>query len=188
MIGGIMLTAEMATASQISRETEATIGEREFESFYRTTSRSLWSYLYKLTGDGSRSEDILQRAYIQFLRRADRGRSEEERHSFLYRIATNMVYDEWREEKRRASLPAEVEARPASAGAEGRHDVRSAFSRLDERERVLLWLAHVEGESHRQIAGLLGLKEKSVKVLLYRARRKFAEVLERLGIGPEALS
>jgi hypothetical protein len=39
---------------------------------------------------------------------------------------------------------------------------------------MLLWLAHVEGSEHREIAEALGLKAASVPVLLFRARRKLA--------------
>jgi DNA-directed RNA polymerase specialized sigma24 family protein len=46
-------------------------------------------------------------------------------------------------------------------------------------------LPHVEGMDHREIAAAAGLKEKSVRVLLFRARKALAAVLERAGLGPE---
>ena len=42
---------------------------------------------------------------------------------------------------------------------------------------MLLWLAYAQGESHRDIADTLGLKTGSIKLLLFRARRKLADVL-----------
>jgi RNA polymerase sigma-70 factor (ECF subfamily) len=48
-------------------------------------------------------------------------------------------------------------------------------------ERSLLWLAYVEGSEHREIAAALGLKQKSIRVLLFRARQKFAQILKRRG-------
>jgi RNA polymerase sigma-70 factor (ECF subfamily) len=45
------------------------------------------------------------------------------------------------------------------------------------RDRQLLWLAHAEGYSHREIAEVTGLAAGSVRLLLFRARRKMARVL-----------
>jgi DNA-directed RNA polymerase specialized sigma24 family protein len=55
------------------------------------------------------------------------------------------------------------------------------FRALTPRNRVLLWLAYVEGSAHREIAAALGLKASSVPVLLFRARRKLARLLKSKG-------
>ena len=49
------------------------------------------------------------------------------------------------------------------------------------RDRSLLWLAYVEGCSHREIAEVMGIKPASVKVLLSRARERLAPMLQRGG-------
>jgi len=59
---------------------------------------------------------------------------------------------------------------------------------LKPRERALLWLAYAEGMDHREIGRALGLSRGSIKVLLFRARRRLGGVLDRMGIGPEVLS
>jgi RNA polymerase sigma-70 factor (ECF subfamily) len=58
-----------------------------------------------------------------------------------------------------------------------RLDVGRLFRRLRPLDRQLLWLAHVEGEDHRSIAAALGLRERSIRVLLSRARHKLAALL-----------
>ena len=45
------------------------------------------------------------------------------------------------------------------------------------RERQLLWLAYAEGYSHREIAEITGLASASIRLLLFRARRKIARLL-----------
>ena len=59
------------------------------------------------------------------------------------------------------------------------------FGELKPRERALLWLAHVEEADHDEIGEALGLKSKSVRVLLFRARKKLAEILKKHGMAPE---
>ncbi len=45
------------------------------------------------------------------------------------------------------------------------------------RDRQLLWLAHAEDYSHREIAEITGLGTASIRLLLFRARRKIARLL-----------
>jgi len=54
-----------------------------------------------------------------------------------------------------------------------------AMARLRPRERQLLWLAHAEGYSHREIAEITGLGAASIRLLLFRARRKIARLLRQ---------
>ena len=57
-------------------------------------------------------------------------------------------------------------------------ELSQVFSRLNERERMLLWLAYVEGYDHDQIAYIANIRKLSVKVLLFRARRRLAQLIE----------
>ena len=75
----------------------------------------------------------------------------------------------------------------ASDGADLRHDMSRVFEELKPRERALLWLAHVEESDHEEIAEALGLKAKSIRVLLFRARKRLGELLTKRGLGPEVL-
>ncbi len=52
-----------------------------------------------------------------------------------------------------------------------------AMARMKPRERQLLWLAHAEGYSHQEIAEITGLASASIRLLLFRARRKIARLL-----------
>lgn len=64
-------------------------------------------------------------------------------------------------------------------------DLQRALGEIKERDQQLLWFAYVEGMSHREIAGIIGVNEKSVRVLLLRARERMAKVLADHGIGRE---
>lgn len=59
---------------------------------------------------------------------------------------------------------------------------------LSHRDQQLLWLAYVEGFSHREIGTLIDVNEKSVRVLLLRARERMAKVLADHGVGREVIS
>jgi RNA polymerase sigma-70 factor, ECF subfamily len=99
------------------------------------------------------------------------------------RIATNVARDARRRSLVRApfSLPAShIEGVPSTnegAAPERTADFTRAMSRLKPRERAMLWLAYAEGASHREIAGVLGLRPASLKAMLFRARRRLAVLL-----------
>ena len=58
-------------------------------------------------------------------------------------------------------------------------DMAKALRCLEPREQALLWLAHVAGFEHEEIAPMLGVGEASVRVLLFRARQRLASVLRQ---------
>jgi RNA polymerase sigma-70 factor (ECF subfamily) len=64
--------------------------------------------------------------------------------------------------------------------------VSREFAALKPRERALLWLAYVEGESHEDIAHALGLSRGSIKVLLSRARGRLRDQLVARGLTARA--
>jgi RNA polymerase sigma-70 factor (ECF subfamily) len=156
--------------------------EEAFHAFYDRTARLLRAYLSRVTGDAQLADDLLQDTYYRFLRARSDYESEAHRRNALFRIASNLVRDNYR--RRRSALPtvqtADEGALPdAKDGArtEQSTDVRRALARLRPRDRELLWLAYAQGSSHREIADSLGLKVGSVKLLLFRARRRLAGLL-----------
>jgi RNA polymerase sigma-70 factor (ECF subfamily) len=159
--------------------------EDSFRAFYDRTARGLWAYLARLTGDRQLAEDLLQETFYRFLRAAATYDNETHRRNSLYHIATNLARDARRRSMARAaSVPAgdDIERVPSRQGAgatERMADFNRAMSRLKPRERAMLWLAYAEGASHREIADVLGLRPTSLKPLLFRARRKLAELLGR---------
>ncbi len=164
--------------------------EPAFEAFHRKTSRLLWSRLYRLTGNAAKADDVSQKAYIQFIRTADAGRSEPELRAYLYKLATRIAVDEWRREERGRSprwLPFVSSGRSAEDAAQMRGGVEKALGGLSVRDRAILWMAYVDGASHQEIAEAVGVGAASVKVILFRARKRMAEALASLGIGPEVL-
>lgn len=163
--------------------------DHAFRAFYATTARGLWAYLMGACRDRALADDILQESFLRLLRATHFvPENEEHRRRYLYRIAGNLLHDHARSPQRREDPIAAIElSAPATAGPghDGlRADMARAFAELGERERQMLWLAHVEGYSHDEIAAAMDIKTKSVRVLLFRARQKLAGVLRSAGLGP----
>jgi RNA polymerase sigma-70 factor (ECF subfamily) len=154
-----------------------------FSGMYERTARPLWVFLWRRTGDAQLADDLLQETYYRFLKMPNVFESEAHRKNYLYRIATNLAHDMHRAHVPQTSIPDEREPGHPASGAcdieqsERRADLNRAMAQLKPRQRDALWLAYAEGASHQEIAMALGLKASSVKLLLFRARRKLAILL-----------
>ncbi|WP_263365721.1 RNA polymerase sigma factor [Edaphobacter bradus] len=151
-----------------------------FALFYERSARPLWAYLARVSGDHALADDLMQESYVRFLcaSRPDDGEVASRR--YLFRIATNLLRDHWRRPASTSidDLPEELFASHDTTG----HIVSSsilgpALARMRPRDRQLLWLAHAEGYSHREIAEVTGLGIASIRLLLFRARRRIAQLL-----------
>lgn len=178
-----MTLSTVARLQAKAREADETLemDEDTFRAFYERTARPLWIYLLRMTGDAHVADDLLQDTYYRFLRVGATYDSDAHRRNYLYRIATNLVRDAHR--RRRIDYVAlEAHEQSTCTGdftrpSDARTDVSRAMAKLKPRERELLWLAYAEGSSHAEIASALGLKTGSIKLLLFRARRRLAGLL-----------
>ncbi len=161
---------------------ESPMDEETFRRFYDRTARGVWAYLSRMTGDRQLADDLLQETYYRFYRRGASYESESHRRNTLYLIATNIARDAGRSRRRAEIVPLpesdELQANDRTALRAERHtDLARAMKELKPLQREMIWLAYIHGASHNEIASILGLKAASIKLLLFRARRKLAELL-----------
>ena len=169
----------MAADAEMGRAEE--LGPEQFEEFYAATRRALRSYVCRVASNETIADDILQESYIRLLSAPPM--QEAQRKSYLYRVATNLIMDYRRAESRRRHWwqQSATPEQATDARLDLTSDMHHLFVRISIQERSLLWLAYVEGAEHREIAEILNLKAKSVKVLLHRARRRMESILRKHG-------
>jgi len=178
---------ETALSSPMIARSER-LTEVEFERFYEQTITGLWRYVHQLVGDTDLAKDIVQTAFIRFWEHPPHREHEQNLKAYLYRIATNLAYDEFRKQKRRRRLlerlrrASRIKTEPSSYPNE---PLYRALKRLSPRDRALLWLAYFEGYTYEEMASILNLKTKSLGVLLYRARKRFEQCLRQCGYHPK---
>ena len=159
--------------------------EAAFQDFYARTARRVRAYLIRSLEDPPLADDLLQEAYLRFLRSGLQTDDEDHRRAYLFRIATNLIRDHFRRQRTEYEMPPDF---PGDSGqhntVDQRSDIGMAMNALAPRDRQMLWLAYVEGSSHQEIAKVLGLKTSSLKSMLSRARHRIAERLRVLGLQP----
>jgi RNA polymerase sigma-70 factor (ECF subfamily) len=155
-----------------------------FAAFYSRSARSLWAYLARVSADPTLADDLMQESFVRFLcaSRPEFSPADGEvaARRYLFRIATNLLRDHWRR-----PVSSSIEEIPeeffAAADRSGQADSQAvlgpALAQMRPRDRQLMWLAHAEGYSHREIAQITGLASASIRLLLFRARRKIARIL-----------
>ncbi|MFN3485433.1 MAG: RNA polymerase sigma factor [Planctomycetota bacterium] len=152
------------------------------EELYRLYERPLFSYLYRLSGNRTRAEDLLQETFLRVWRSAARYTPSAKVSTYLFHIAHNLFANE-AARLRPASLPAppdpETRSDPA-ADLERRNThsaVLQALRTLPEGERACLLLSEYQGLSYSEIAEILDIPVGTVKSRIFNALRRLRDIL-----------
>ena len=164
-----MAELEGSSAREAAAEQAFHMDEQSFRVFCEKTSRPLWSYLLRISGNAALAEDLMQESYYRFLRADLKLDDEAYQKNYLFRIATNLTRDHWRRQPRKDALAAVPGWKMrADERVQQSSDLGRMLDQLKPREREILWLAYVEGSSHKEIAKALGLRAGSIRLLLFR--------------------
>ncbi|MBN2430699.1 MAG: sigma-70 family RNA polymerase sigma factor [Acidobacteria bacterium] len=163
-----------------------TMNEQDFTELYQRTAGQLRSFLLGMGVGAALADDLLQETFVRFLTASPPPMDEQQRKSYLFRIAHNLAINHFRarrREERHLSFRTEENQNPPDRTL--RLDMQRLFAHLPARERALLWLCHVEHYSHAEVAAMVGVNSASVRVLLFRIRQKFARMIRQSGIMEE---
>ncbi len=187
-LGREMAAEPIAAAGLLgASDSSTTMDEQAFQACYRRTAGPLRGYVVRVMGSVSHADDIVQESYLRLLRMKRPTDDPAAQRALLIRIASNLMIDHWRRTRRdRPESDAPPERGTVGPDVGLRVDVARVFETLRPEQRQLVWLAYVEGASHREIGTALGLRERSVRVLLHRAKKKLAGLFREAGLRPKA--
>jgi RNA polymerase sigma-70 factor (ECF subfamily) len=144
---------------------------------------------YRVTGNATDAEDVLQTVFLRLSRRADDdGLNADAAGGYLHRSAVNAALDVVRSRQRAGWVPLEAAGEPADAGlgvdpererlsADLRRQLRLALARLSPRAAEMFALRYFEGLGNSEIAALLDVSQGVVAVLLHRTRARLRKEL-----------
>lgn len=155
-------------------------GRKELVSYlYDRYRQALYAFLFRLSGNPSLAEDLVQETFLRALEKVPRGAGDHPR-AWIFRVARNLLYDHLRRARRREEVPLEKVRAEESAGSAWEPPdstgVEKALRRLPPKYREILLLREVEGMSYEEISRTMGLSLSHVRVLLHRARRALASL------------
>lgn len=161
-----------------------------FDELVETHRGNVYGVALRVVSDPELAADVVQETFIRAWRGLARFRGDSSIGTWLHRIAVNTALTARARAARTTSQSLdtldEVIARPTPDGdPELRGDVldlrgrlEGALASLPSGQRDVVILKDVEGWSHAEIAGHLGISESAAKVRLHRAHRRLARILE----------
>jgi RNA polymerase sigma-70 factor (ECF subfamily) len=164
----------------------------DLDAVYRAHAADVSRWLRQLSRHDDVS-DLLHEVFVVAQRRRDEFRGDASVRTWLYAIATRVVWSFRRKQRLRRLLflepkrdeepPELVEPSTPYSTIVARHAagrVNRVLDRLSERDRTLIVLFELEGLSAREIQTILGLTPNGVWVGLHRARRRFKQIFVTL--------
>ncbi len=172
---------------------------RAFEALVDIYKDKIYTYVLRMLRDPAEAEDVAQDAFLRAYQSLPKFRGASSFQTWLYRIASNLVIDSVRRQKRRQnggmSLDAPMDtdegqmARELADERRGpeelaesaalQEQVTEAIAQISPRLRTVLVLYDIEGMSYQEIADILGCPLGTVKSRLFNARAQLREVLEQ---------
>ncbi|MCU0815302.1 MAG: RNA polymerase sigma factor [Cypionkella sp.] len=145
------------------------------------------SYAWRVLGERAEAEDVAQEAMLRLWRQAPLWRAGEASvTTWLYRVATNLATDRFRQRRRRQATPLEAGPEPEDGQpgalavlmeADRMAALQAALAALPERQRQAVVLRHIEGLSNPEIADILAVGVEAVESLTARGKRALAAAL-----------
>ena len=162
--------------------------DREFETRLRETSTLAFRVAFSVLRHQQDAEDVAQESFAKAFRSFRRLRDRDRFRAWLVRMTWRTALDRQRANRRRGAreLPADMpDLAGASDASPGRHSLQARISELwpaiddlPEKLRIVVILASIEGHDVREVAGLLGIPEGTVKSRLFLARQRLKEALQ----------
>lgn len=159
-------------------------------------SRKVFLLAYRLTGNETDAEDVVQETFLRVYRNLHQFDEKAVFTSWLYRIASNYAVDLLRVRKGRGtvSLSADETGESLSdrlasgtpgpdriaVSSEVQTRIAQAMNLLTPHERTAFTLRHFEGHTIEEIGGTLKLGASATKQVIFRAVQKMRRALEPL--------
>ena len=157
----------------------------DLEQLFREHHGLVFRTAYRITGNASDAEDVLQTVFLRLAGRDPSAPPLQNSEHYLRRAAVNAALDVVR--SRHAQDTALVtdlqQADPTQGDRRELQDcLRRALARLSPEAAEVFTLRFLEGHSNREIAQMLGMSQVRVAVTVYRARQRLQkEIRSYLG-------
>lgn len=155
--------------------------EKARKELYMRYAGSLYALCLRYVGDRELARDLMHDGIIKVFDTIGKYRPEGSLKSWVSRVTVNLVIDHIRKSRnfQTVSLEEKQERLPEPEKEEMRlvpkEELMKMVTRLPETKRVIFNLFCVEGYSHKDIATMLEIKEKTSSSLLFKARMQLAD-------------
>lgn len=163
-----------------------------FALLYDTYGARIFNVVYRIVGDASESEDVVQEVFLKVLRNIANFNRQSSLYTWLYRIAANAAVDArkrfgpqrmmsiFKTDGEAFDLPSQADAPEAAPQRKEMADIlRDAMDQLSDDHRTILVLREFDNLSYNEIADVLDCSKGTVESRLFRARNRLREKMEK---------
>lgn len=154
--------------------------QRAFSMLYERHTTQLYRLALRLTaGDAAAAADIVHDAWVAAVPRLTEFQWRSSLGTWLSGFVVNMARARFREERRDVDIDDHMLATDDSelTGVFARVDIERALAALPSGYRAVLVLHDVQGHTHDEVAGMLGISAGGSKSQLSRARAAMRRLL-----------
>ena len=158
----------------------------DLESAYQAHHAMVYRTAYRVTGNPSDAEDVLQTVFLRLMKREPGSAPLEQPEGYMRRAAVNASIDLLRERQRTGQFTAleSLAANPVCTELnELRTALRRAVAKLDPRQAEMVALRFFEGHTNKEISQMFGISQILVAVTLHRAKGKLQKELAAFSQG-----
>ncbi len=149
-------------------------GDAEYLTIlYSDIKRDIFIFAYSIIGDYYLAEDVMQDTFIQIQTKAYTYQKGTNAKAWILTITRNLSFKALKQYKKEVSLEVTGEI-PADYvnKIDSTIDLASLLSTLSEEEKQILILHDGSGLKHREIAGIMNLKDDNVRKMYSRLIKK----------------
>lgn len=152
---------------------------RAFERIYRAFERPAYNLAVRMLGDAEEAHEVLHDAMLNLFRKLDQYRADSPFWAWTRQIVVNEALMRLRKRVPTESLDALPEPGIEHAHFMPLHgrELERALQALPEATRAVLWLYHVEGYTHEEIAESFGKTASFSKSQLSRGMERLRSLL-----------
>lgn len=140
----------------------------------------LFRLALRITFDRAEAEDVVQDTMIRVWNKREEWTQFGSIEAYCLTVAKNLAIDRsQKKEAQNVELTPEMEEESEISGPydqlvnnERMSIIHRLINELPEKQRLIMQLRDIEGESYKEVAKILNLTEEQVKVNLFRARQK----------------
>jgi RNA polymerase sigma-70 factor (ECF subfamily) len=153
-----------------------------FELIYRRFERAAWTLALRLTGRPDIAHEVLQDSMLKAFERARQYRGDAPFAAWLRKLVVNEALMQLRHDRLHVIEVFDDTLAIDESSAPWMHadaaTLERALNRLPDAARAVLWLYHVEGYTHVEIAEQFGRSVSFSKSQLARATKRMRELLQ----------
>lgn len=155
-----------------------------FEKMVFQYEKAIFSHILSLVRQKETAEDLTQEVFIKFYKNLAKIDPDKSFKSWLYRVATNTVYDYWRRRRHKSefliiddqdNVFETIDQEDAYLLIADKNDLERALEKIKPIHKTALLMRYYQEFGYEEIAAILDIPLNTVKTHLFRAKKELKE-------------